>query len=105
MSISRETSLEELAAIVSQTLTRAGIDAVLSGGGAVTQYSGNEYMSTDLDFVTTERRNRLTPVMGDLGFKLHGREYAHPQSRFLVEFPAGPLAFGDMQRGEKYATR
>lgn len=52
MSINPETSLEELAAIVSQALAQAGIDAVLSGGGTVAQYSENEYMSADLDFVT-----------------------------------------------------
>jgi len=95
MSITPATSLEEIAALVSEALQRAGIDAVLGGGGAVTQYSDNEYMSTDLDFITTERNKRIAPILAELGFEPRGREFAHPESRFFVEFPPGPLSFGD----------
>lgn len=56
MIISKDTSVEEIAALVCEALEHAGIDVVLSGGGAVILYSENEYMSTDLDFITTERK-------------------------------------------------
>lgn len=95
MTISATTSIEELAALVFDALEREGIEVVLSGGGAVTFYSENEYMSSDLDFITTERKKRLDPVMASLGFQSRGREYTHPNTRYFVEFPSGPLAFGD----------
>ncbi len=61
--ITTETSLQEIAVLVSETLESAGISAVLGGGAAVTQYSENEYMSTDLDFITTERNKVIAPVV------------------------------------------
>ena len=48
--ISGDTSVEELAAIISQTLEAAGIIATLSGGSAVSVYTDNAYQSHDLDF-------------------------------------------------------
>ena len=39
--ISAETSVEELAAIVSRALEEAGIAATLSGGAAITLYAEN----------------------------------------------------------------
>ena len=50
--ITSSTSLEELAAIISQALEVAGILATLSGGAAVSIYTNNRYQSEDLDFVT-----------------------------------------------------
>lgn len=50
--ITRESTLLEVAAAVSVALQRAGIEATLSGGAAVSIYSANEYQSKDLDFVT-----------------------------------------------------
>jgi len=52
-------------------------------------------MSTDLDFITTERNKHIAPILAELGFEPRGREFAHPESRFFVEFPPGPLSFGD----------
>ena len=104
MSITKETSLEEIAALVSEALEHANIEAVLSGGGAVTLYSENEYMSTNLDFITTERKKRITPVVAKLGFIPRGREYVHPESRSFIEFPGGPLAFGDRYVASSEAT-
>ena len=51
--INQDTPVEEVAALVSQALEAAGIDATLSGGGAVSIYSANLYQSRDLDFVTS----------------------------------------------------
>jgi len=50
--ITRNTTLVELAAIVSDTLEREGIIATLSGGAVVSIYTENRYVSADLDFVT-----------------------------------------------------
>lgn len=70
MNINNNTTAVELAAIVSQTLEKSGIPATLSGGGAVSIYTHNEYQSNDLDFVTAERRERLANVLAPLGFTL-----------------------------------
>jgi hypothetical protein len=51
--INTSTSLEELAAIVSQALEAVGILATLSGGAAVSIYTNNRYQSEDLDFVSS----------------------------------------------------
>ncbi len=93
--VNADTTLEELAAVVSSALQEADIDAVLGGGGAVAIYSTGEYMSKDLDFVTSERNANIAPVMEPLGFTLQGRQFIHPTARYFIEFPPGPLAFGD----------
>jgi hypothetical protein len=96
MTITSKTSLSELAAIVSTALTKAGLEAVLSGGSVVTIYSNNEYQSHDLDFVTAEKMNDLNAVMSSLGFeKQSGRHFTHPVSEWFVEFPSAPLAVGN----------
>lgn len=95
--ISRETTLEELAATISQALEAAGISATLSGGSAVSVYAMNEYESDDLDFVTSGSQEELRRAIEPLGFTPSDsrREFEHPQIDRLVEFPPGPLAFGD----------
>lgn len=54
--------MQEIAALVSQALEAAGITAVLGGGGAVSQYTDNDYMTTDLDIITVER-NKVIALM------------------------------------------
>jgi len=93
--ITSKTSLQEIATLVSETLEAAGIPAVLGGGGAVSQYSDNEYMTTDLDFITVERNKTIAPIVAQLGFILKGKDFYHPQSNYFLEFPPGPLSFGD----------
>ena len=66
--IDKNTSCTELAAIISQTLQRAGVTAVLSGGAAVSIYTENRYQSNDLDFVTSERVVDLIAALAPLGF-------------------------------------
>lgn len=96
MSISNDTAAVELATLVSQTLESAGIVATLSGGGAVSMYTENRYQSKDLDFVTSERREKLANALAPLGFKLarDQRHFEHPDTSFYLEFPPGPLEFG-----------
>ena len=89
--------MEELAVLISVALSNAGIVATLSGGAAVTIYSDNAYQSVDLDFVTSEGKKQLSAAVSKLGFKPHNssRLYSHPDTDWLVEFPPGPLGFGD----------
>ncbi|SHF54898.1 hypothetical protein SAMN04487965_2218 [Microbulbifer donghaiensis] len=96
MAIKADTSAVELAALVSQALEAAGIKATLSGGGAVSIYSDNQYESKDLDFVTSERRDRLSSALAPLGFTLASdkRHFTHPHTDLFLEFPAAPLEFG-----------
>lgn len=95
--ITSDTTLVELAAIVSQALEAAGITATLSGGGAVSLYSENAYESYDLDFVTFERIAVLERALRPLGFQriAGAREFRHERTPWTVEFPPGPLAFGE----------
>ena len=96
--IDEQTSLEELAAIVSEALEKAGITATLSGGAAVSIYSDNRYESEDLDFVTAALNDELRSVLEPLGFVHTGRPrlsvFAHPRTKWYPEFPPAPLSFG-----------
>ncbi len=96
--ITAKTSLLEVAAFVSQALIDAGIKAVLSGGGAVSTYTHNRYESADLDFVCSAETKRIEKAIAHLGFKRgdkwHTRYFEHPEARWLLEFPPGPVSFG-----------
>lgn len=94
----------EIAVLVSEALEAAGIPAVLDDGGAVTQYSDNEYMSTDLDFITVERNKVIAPIVAKLGFVPEGKDFCHPDSKFFLEFPPGPLSFGNRYIDSSKAT-
>ncbi len=94
--LDRSSTIEHVAAYVSQTLEAAGIRAPLSGGAAVSIYSENEYASADLDFITSERNQVIAKALAPLGFcfQTGAKDFTHPALRFTVEFPPGPLAFG-----------
>jgi hypothetical protein len=96
--ITDQTSLEELAAIVSQALEEAGVVATLSGGAAVSLYTANDYESHDLDFVSSAEIETIARAIAPLGFSRSGatRYFGHQNTEWFVEFPPGPLAFGDM---------
>ena len=98
--------LEELAAIVSGALEDAGITATLSVGAAVTIYADNEYLSGDLDFVTNARIDAIEKVLVPLGFvrRSGARHLEHPETDLFVEFPPGPLAFGETTIGDEEGT-
>ena len=104
--INRSTSLLEIAALVSQALDAAGIVAVLSGGAAVSLYSENEYESVDLDFITSARNTVIAKAVEPLGFR-HSegkKDLVHDGSEYTIEFPPGPLAFGDTVVSESAAA-
>ena len=96
--INREMTLQALAATISQALEAAGVRATLSGGSAVSVYAMNEYESDDLDFVTSGSQAALESAIEPLGFvpSVNRRQFEHPEVDWLVEFPPGPLAFGDL---------
>jgi hypothetical protein len=91
-----DSSLEAVAAAVGSALERAGIRAVLTGGGCATIYTKGEYQSEDLDFVlqSSTSQSLLDQAMASIGFQRRGDRYHHPKSRFFVEFPLGPLGIG-----------
>jgi len=76
--ITEATSIEELAVIISGVLEAEGIIATLSGGGAVSIYSQNQYMSHDLDFVTSADPKRLIKAIAPLGFsRVHPGDFTN----------------------------
>lgn len=93
--IAEARSLEEVAALVCATLERHGIGVVLSGGAVVSIYSDDEYASYDLDFVAIGLARRTEAAMQELGFQQEGRHWRHPDTRYWVEFPPGPVQVGD----------
>lgn len=95
--ITRETTAAELAALLSEALQAADITAVLSGGAVVQIYSEGQYVSKDLDFVSSASNHEIEKILRKLGFERTdaGRLFAHPRNDYLVEFPRWPVAFGD----------
>lgn len=87
----------ELAAFIQSYLNQAGIEVVLSGGSAVSFYSSNQYVSKDLDLINVKftRHNRMKSVMEEIGFHEQGRYFVHPDAKYFVEFPDGPLSVGE----------
>lgn len=94
--IGPRSSLVDVAVVVSQTLARAGIDAVLTGGASATVHSRGAHLSHDLDFVVRGggTRRSLDAAMGSIGFTRDGDRYVHRRTPFFVEFPRGPLTIG-----------
>jgi len=93
--INKDSGIPEIAAFVSEALEEAGIDAVLSGGAAVTVYAENPYMTGDLDFVSSAPTTQIEEVLSALGFTRYNQRYfAHEETDYVVEFPAGPVAVG-----------
>ena len=96
MTLTSRSSLSEVAASVAKALSDAGIRSVLTGGACASLYTRGAYQSSDLDFVlqTTTSQSSLDAAMATAGFERQGNQYVHPRVRFVVEFPAGPLAIG-----------
>jgi predicted nucleotidyltransferase len=95
--INSDTTREQLAAIVAGKLNEHGIDAVLVGGAVVSIYTNNKYASNDLDFISPAAHKRIAEAMDELGFTAKGKDFLHPDTKFTVEFPTGPIGIGDDQ--------
>lgn len=98
--ITSNSTLEDVAAIISTSLERAGVTATLSGGAAVSLYTNNEYQSKDLDFVTAALVADISPILQKLGFEHIGfprlSQFSHPLIEWFVEFPPAPISFGHL---------
>lgn len=92
-----EMSLVELAAYVSGHLACHDTPVVLVGGGCVSVYSNNKYQTQDIDFVERYHTHRkaLKAALEELGFQEQSRYFVHPEAKYFLEFPQGPLAVGD----------
>lgn len=100
MSAVKGLSRLELAALICETLSKAGIDVVLSGGSCVSIYSSEKYVSKDLDFVdiSLKSNRQIGKALDSLGFKnqpKNSRHFVHPDAELTVEFPSAPLMVGD----------
>ena len=97
MRIHRRLSVAELAAIVSEALNSAGIQAVLTGGSVVTIYAGNEWESRDLDFVVARvDRRRIDGILAGLGFRRESvRLFSHPDHTHGVDLCPWPITLGE----------
>lgn len=93
--IDAASTLVDVAFEVCTALDIAGIGAVLTGGSAATFYSG-AYRSLDADFVIAFGRLRMPiePILELLGFRSTGSHFAHPDTAYTLDFPAGPLGIG-----------
>ena len=93
----RHLSTGELAAWVATHLRSRGIDVVLSGGAVVAIYSAGQYVSMDMDFIEESlgNRNRLRNALAGIGWTERNRYFVHPETKYFLEFPAGPLSVGD----------
>jgi hypothetical protein len=97
VTLSRRSSITDVAATVAAVLRESSFTAVLTGGACATIYSGGAYQSYDLDYVIQAggRKRALDEAMARAGFARAGDRYEHPKVRFFVEFVRGPLAIGD----------
>ena len=96
MKINEETTIEEIGALVCQSLKDAGIETFLAGGAVVSIYTKNQYESYDLDFVSYGDRKKIKEVMITLGFTQDtSRLFIHPLSKYFVEFPGKSMEIGD----------
>ncbi|MFZ4506433.1 MAG: hypothetical protein ACOYON_01895 [Fimbriimonas sp.] len=95
--IDGSTTLRELAFIVGEALYAAGINAVLSGGGAATFYAPEAYQSGDLDFVLdfwSSHGINDAPILA-LGFVKRAQQYGHPNTIYTLDIVLGPVAIGN----------
>lgn len=84
MTITKNSSIADVAAIVSGTLARAGIDVVLTGGACATLYSEGAYQSHDLDFIlqAKARQQTLDDAMASIGFLREGDRFIINERRY-----------------------
>jgi len=91
--------ITELAAVICESLKKAGIKATLSGGACAEIYSRSKYVTGDLDFVVNylwpQNDKIIDAVMTTLGFRRTGRIFVNPTVSYSVEFPPGPLSIGE----------
>jgi hypothetical protein len=97
VTITRRSTIADVAAEVAASLRDARFVAVLTGGACATIYSAGAYQSHDLDFIIRDGggRKALDAAMAAAGFTRDHDRYVHAATDFYVEFPRGPLSIGD----------
>lgn len=92
----RNMSLRELASFVYIHLRSRGILCVLTGGACVSIYTKSRYRSYDLDFIdeTGSTRKEIRNALAEIGFFEENRYFRHPDTKYFIEFPSGPLSVG-----------
>jgi hypothetical protein len=96
--ITKNTTLKELMAIVSEHLSNNNIPAILTGGSVVSFYTDNKYESMDLDFLSTSDQKDILKVMEKIGFvptSPGNKNLGHKECPITVEFPGRVLIIGD----------
>ena len=91
----KKISISDLAALVNTKFTEHNMKTVLVGGACVAIYSGNRYLSYDLDFVTYETRGKIKKALLELEFELKGKYFSRPDCPYFIEFVSPPVAVGE----------
>lgn len=91
-----DSTLSDVVRAVAGALDKAGIRAVLTGGGIAAIHTRGSYKSEDLDFIlqSTPTRSQLEAALETVGFQRVRDHYENSRTRFFVEFPRGPLSIG-----------
>ncbi len=92
--IGPRTTRAELAAVVAEALRQRGIELLLVGGSVVALYSGDRYVTQDLDFVSDAALKDVKEALAPLGFSFRGRLGSHPDTDFTLDFVAPPASVG-----------
>jgi len=89
--------IKDLAIYISDYLRKRGIDTILSGGACVSIYSGQRYLSYDLDFVLISyvHRKDIKAALDEIGFKERDRHFVHKDTPYFIEFLSPPPSVGD----------
>ena len=89
-------NIAELAAFICTHLMKNGIKCILTGGACISIYSENKYESFDLDFIDNSftPRKEIARTLSEINFIEHNRYFKNPKTKYIVEFPAGPLSIG-----------
>lgn len=102
-------SIVELAAMISESLRKEGLEAILSGGACAEIYSNSKYVTGDLDFVVNYfwpgNDAIIDKVMASLGFQRKGRIFVNSAIAYSVEFPPGPIGIGEEHQVEPFMLK
>lgn len=67
---------------------------MLVGGSVVSIYSGEKYVTDDLDFVSYKPLRTIGPVMERAGWKMIGNRAVRTDTELYIQFCAPPIAVG-----------
>ena len=88
--------IKDLAAIVTETLAKKGIDVLLVGGACISIYTVNQYVSGDLDFVSHGTLKEISEGLQEIGFhRKDSRHFTRDNCPFFIEFVTPPAAVGN----------